>query len=342
MFSSVDYAASIKGILKLVQNGLIAFIFIQELKDKLHAKRIIASFILGASFASVDAIWQIITGVDFIRGHTPIVNIGGLLRATAAFPNANVLAIYLVPSIVICFGLVFYYLKGKMKLITFLLGVLIISGVLLTFSRFAGLAAFLSLVLLGLIKKNKLLVGCMVLLFVIYPFLAPKYILDWCKSINYNPVIFMFNADRISMYKNTLNMIAHHPLIGVGVNTFSENYSKYKLPEVGESVTGSSVYAHNNFLHMAGEIGIIGLLVFVWLLVKLFKNVWGNYKNTKDKFISILALLLTISLTSFLINGLSETSLYYSRVAILFWFLVGFALSLNSLKKKEEKLACDC
>lgn len=334
IINSIDYIASIRGIFRLVLYALVYLIFVEELKDRLHIKRIILTMILGGCLASFDAVWQIITGRDFIRGHLPIINIG-LYRATAGFPNANVLGVYLTPIAPLAFGLSFYYLKGRRRLLMFLLGMLILTGIIFTFSRPAGLAFYISLLFLSIVKKDKMLIFILVILLILTPFIAPKNIKDWAKSVDYNPIVFMCNADRISIYRNTLNMIRHHPIIGVGLNTFHQNYFFYKLPEPEDAKTGDTMYAHNNFLHMAGEIGIPGVLIFIWLLIRLFKVCVYNYKNIRDQYLKILSLSLTVCLIAFLINGLTETSLYYSRVAMIFWYVVGFSLSLNLQSQRK-------
>jgi hypothetical protein len=42
----------------------------------------------------------------------------------------------------------------------------------------------------------------------------------------------------------------------VGINTFSRNYGKYRQEAVeATNPTADNYYAHNNFLHIAGEMG---------------------------------------------------------------------------------------
>jgi putative inorganic carbon (HCO3(-)) transporter len=123
-------------------------------------------------------------------------------------------------------------------------------------------------------------------------------------------------------------MISHHPLVGVGVNTFTRNYLKYKLPEPENAKTSDAIYAHNNFLHMAGEIGLLGLGCFLWILFNLFKTGIWLYQNLKEEYLKIVAISLIACFIAFLINGLTETSLYYSRVAMIFWYLIGLSLAL--------------
>jgi O-antigen ligase len=326
--NSIDYHASFRGIGKLAQNAFLFLICAEEIKDKKHIGRIISSIVLGASLASFDALWQVTFGKDFIRQHVPIINLG-IKRATAAFPNANVLGVYLSALAPLIIGLSLYLFKGKKKAVMFFLSTLTIIGIVLTFSRPTALALYISVLFLSIVRKNKALTVMLLVLLLFLPFIIPKNIKDWARQVNYNPIIFMCNTDRIVIYRNTINMIKHHPIIGVGINTFSKNYLTYKLPEPIDAKTGDTMYAHNNFLHLAAETGLISLVVFIWMLCNLFKYTGYAYKNLKDDYLKVLSISLTAGLIAFLINGLTETSLYYSRVAMIFWYLIGFSLSLK-------------
>lgn len=326
--NSIDMRSSFQGIAKLLQNALLFLICAEEIKDKRHISRIFCSLILGTGLASIDALWQVGFGRDFIRGRGPILNLG-LKRATAAFPNANVLGVYLSAAAPLVIGMGLYYFKKVKKIIIILSGFLVSVGILLTFSRGTALALYISILFLGIARKDKLIAAFLIIILLIFPFIAPSSVKDWAKEVNYNPAVFMLNADRISIYRNTLNMIKHHPLIGVGINTFSTNYLKYKLPEPDNARTADHMYAHNNFLQMAGETGLLGLAAFLWLLFRIFKKSASIYKGLTDEYLKVVSLSLIACFIAFLVNGLTETSLYYSRVAMIFWYLVGLSLALG-------------
>lgn len=329
LINSVNYQDSFRGLFRLVQYMFIFLIIAQELKDKVHVRRIVLSMILGISLVSIDALWQVIFGKDFIRGHLPIINIG-IKRATASFPDANVLGIYLSALIPTLFVLTLYYFKNKQKLIMLLVSLLGFLGLVLTYSRPTILAIYVILLLLGMVKKDKILMFALIILAIIAPFIAPASIKNWARSVDYHPIRFMCNDDRIAIYRNTLNMIKAHPLIGMGVNTFMKNYRKYKeSPEYRNIITSDYMYAHNNFLHIVAEIGIPGLGIFLWLIYRLFRKSVYIYNKLKDNFLKNISLALILCLVAFLVNGLTESSLYYSRVAMIFWYLVGFSLALD-------------
>lgn len=325
--NSIDYIASFRGIARFIQNAFLFLVCAEEVKNRRHINKIILSIILGATLASIDGIWQIIFGKDFIRGHTYILNIG-LKRATAAFPNANVFGIYLGAITPLVIGMSLYYFKKKVKFIMLVISLLVTVGLIFTFSRGAALAFYTAVLFIAICRKDKFIVSLLLVFLFTFPLIVPRNIKDWAKSVDYNPIVFMLNADRISIYSNTLNMIRHHPLIGVGVNTFCKNYAKYKLPEAKGAESGDSVYAHNSYLHMAGEIGLLGLGIFICLLFRLFKQAAITYRSLKDEYYKLISLFTTACLIAFLINGLTETNLYYARVAMIFWYMIGFSLSL--------------
>ena len=165
------------------------------------------------------------------------------------------------------------------------------------------------------------------------PFILPKSVKEWAKQVEYNPLRFMCNDDRIAVYLHSLNMIKAHPVIGVGANTFMKSYKKYKtFPEYRGIVTLEEMKAHNNFLHMSGEIGLAGLLAFFWFLWRLFRDTGRVYGRIKDNYFEIVSFSLTACLIAFLVNGLTESSLYYSAVAVTFWFIAGMASGVKRLK----------
>ncbi|MBU0548541.1 MAG: O-antigen ligase family protein, partial [Candidatus Omnitrophica bacterium] len=334
--NSVSCNSSIQGIVKLLKYLLIFVVCNEAVKDKKHIRRIVLSVCCGVILMAVDALWQFFFGHDFIHGIALHYNVG-VARASAAFPNPNLLGIYMAAFIPLIAGLTILYSKGKNKLPMSFLSILALTGIFLTFSRGAGLAVYLAILFLCIAGKKKLLITCLVAILLIFPFVMPKDIKKWAKEVNYNPIVFMLNQDRISIYNNTINMITHHPFIGVGVNTFSKNYGKYKTESAEKYAhTPDNFYGHNIYLHMAGEIGLLGLGIFIWFLFLIFKNVTNIYFKLKDEYLRAVALSLIACLIAFLINGLTETSLYNARVAMVFWYLIGVALSLSRLATKPQ------
>lgn len=338
VLNSISLKDSFKGgIFRLLQYVFIFFIVAQELKDLRQLKKIVIFMIGGLVLASVDGIWQVFRGEDFIRHYKPVPFIG-LLRATASFKDPNTFATYLSATIPLLLGLTLYYFKGAKKLPFIILSLIALVALISPYSRPALLAVYVGLFFLSLAKKSKALIILLIIFAMVSPFLLPKSVKEFARQVDYNPVRFMLNDDRIAIFKHSLNMIKAHPIIGVGANTYMKNYKEYKdYPEYRNVITADYLYAHNNFLHMAAEIGLVGLTIFIWLLYKLFRQCRIIYSYLNDHFLKITSLSLIACVLAFLVNGLAESSLYSSRVAIIFWFILGLLMSLNKFTDADRQ-----
>jgi len=332
MRNSVSLGDSWHGITKLLKSGLIFMICAEEIRGIEHIKKIVVSMACGVLITSIDGLWQLKFGWDFVRGEKVQSSLIELARPTGPFPNPNVMGIYLGLIAPLIIGLTLYYYKGRELVSWSIISVLAAIGIYITFSRGSGLGLFFSVLFLAFMRRHKVILTLLVSAILIFPFVMPNNIKNWAKIANYNPLVFLLNQDRISMYMNATHMISQHPFIGVGVNTYSKNYGKYKTKEAENYAhTLDTAYAQNNFFQMAGEMGLIGWGVFLWFLWLLFRELLRYYRKSPDLYLKIIALSLAGCFIAFLINGLTESSLYYSRVAIMFWFFVGIALSLRKI-----------
>jgi O-antigen ligase len=335
--NTVSIKDSLSGMIKQFKFFLIFLVCSESIKDREHFKRIAISVACAISLTGIDALWQLFSGRDFIRGNS-LQGAIGLPRATAAFPGCNAMGVYLTGLTPVIAGLALFSSELKNR-VFFTFAALIGSiGVYLTFSRGAGLGLFVSVLFLSLVRKNKFIISGIVLLLLISPFVMPKNIKIWAKSVNYNPEVLFICETRLSIYRNTVHMIGEHPFIGVGINTFSKNYGKYKTTAAEARMpTQDTIYAHNSFLQMGGEMGLLGLGTFLIFLFFVLKSIWLAFKKNKDPFLKALSVSVFAAIIAYLINGLTETSLYYARLVMIFWFLIGLGLALGKISDRNLK-----
>lgn len=327
--NSVDRIDSLRGMFKLLKFLMIFLVCSQSIKDRQHFERIAISAACAISLIGIDALWQIFSGKDFIRGNSLNGNIG-LARATASFPGCNAMGIYLTALTTLVAGLALFSSQLKERIFFTLTALVGSLGMYLSLSRGAAAGFFVSVLFLSLVRKNKIIIMGLILLLIVYPFVMPKNIKDWAKSVNYNPLVMMTDNVRLSIYQNTAHMISQHPLIGVGINTFTRNYGKYKVAAVEEQTkTPDTIYAHNSFLQMAGEVGLLGLGTFLIFLFFVLRESWRAFKRIGQPFLKAFSIAVFAAIIAYLVNGLTETSLYHSRLVVIFWFLIGLALALG-------------
>lgn len=340
MRNSIDFASSIKGLEKLLKYGFTFIIFNETLKDIRHARRIAIALGFGLLLCSLDGIFQLHFVRDFIRNQDYNIMMG-LPRLRATFPHTNIFALYLGLVLPIVFCLERYFLKDKQKLFFTIFFILGIFCLIFTFSRGAAMGFLFALVLISILQKDKnlliFIVVAVIIGLVAGPFLLPSGIKEWFRGPG---AVWggLLDSTRIYIYKTDLNMIKHHPFLGVGVNTFSENYLNYKVNQVYGNTGDSKYFGHNNFLHMAGEIGLIGVAIFLWLLFALLRKWYKIYiQLPAGNFLRVFSIGITAGVLGFLIHGLTDTGLYYSKVATLFWVQIGILLAVLKLSENYIK-----
>ncbi|MEW6095272.1 MAG: O-antigen ligase family protein [bacterium] len=129
---------------------------------------------------------------------------------------------------------------------------------------------------------------------------------------------------RFYIWKCSYQMFLDHPILGVGLGVYPNAYFDYKQDGQWH------LHSHNIFIQHACEVGIIGLLSFIWLLITLFKENFGrllesNYEKAVRE--GLLA-----SLIGLLIHSQVDYLCWIPVFQLYFWLIVGI---LSSMRAKE-------
>ena len=102
----------------------------------------------------------------------------------------------------------------------------------------------------------------------------------------------------------------------------------------GYGITGVG-FIENQYVLILGEIGLLGLIVFFWIIIRVFKQSLKIYKNTNLLIPQSLSLSLICCLTALLFQSLTTNSFIIVRIMEPFWFLVGIVMVLPQVYKFE-------
>ena len=83
---------------------------------------------------------------------------------------------------------------------------------------------------------------------------------------------------RINIWANTLAMIADHPVLGVGLGNWMVEYPRYHtrvLIDREIDYATEHINAHNDYLEIVAELGLIGWGLVLWLAAAIVRNVKG-------------------------------------------------------------------
>ena len=125
-----------------------------------------------------------------------------------------------------------------------------------------------------------------------------------------------FSNGRIAMIENSLPIIGHYPLSGVGSGNFYF-YLKYQF-------FGTSKYQDlplNHYLLVLDENGVIGLVVFIFFLIQAFVA----SQSGENRWI----------LVGFFLSFLFHNHLWFPEVTVLFFVFIAACQNNPALKKKR-------
>jgi O-antigen ligase len=115
-------------------------------------------------------------------------------------------------------------------------------------------------------------------------------------------------------------------LLGVGMENFRYVKHFYRFPQPLSAAIQFN--AHNIYLEVFADLGVVGLAVFLWLLVSSFLRS-SNAVRSDDA--SDLGLGLSAGVVAYAAHGLVDSILFQPGVFALLGLLIGLSISLNRL-----------
>lgn len=136
---------------------------------------------------------------------------------------------------------------------------------------------------------------------------------------------------RILIWKNTLEMIKNNPWLGSGIGSFKLNYLNYQAGFLRNNPDYLKYWAHageahNEYLQMAAELGIVGLGIFLSILFIFYSLIMKYLKEANDNRNKIIIFGLFMGITCFLIHSLFTFPLHVPALGSAFFIIVGLTV----------------
>lgn len=136
------------------------------------------------------------------------------------------------------------------------------------------------------------------------------------------------NLARVFIWRSTFHMIQDHPVTGVGAGVFPLIYHKYVLPDAPEKEVS---FAHNLFLQVTAEFGLIGLLIFCAILAGTlymsFRLAGTGHLAYQGMFAAIIGIL---------IHQQVDLPIWGFDIGGAFWMMIGLTIGLYRYKFTRE------
>jgi O-antigen ligase len=366
---TAGWSASALGIWKAYFfEPLLLFILLFNIfKTKQDWLKIFWALAISVAAVSLFAIFQQATGL-FISN--PFWAAEATRRVVSFFGYPNAVGLYLAPLIIIMSGwlaslnwqdgILFH---DKIKKI-FLILTIIVSLFAVYFAKsegaLVGLVAGFFIFCLFAGKKSRLAALGLAIVFSagIYFYTPARNLIIQKATLS-----DLSGSIRKQQWKETLKMLNDSRLIsGAGLSGYQTAVAPYhqeglfynndNLPDFDAQLRASAemrakywqpveiyLYPHNIFLNFWSELGLIGALLFAWIIIKyliISIKLGGELTQTKntDKY---LAYGLTTAMIAIVVHGLVDVPYFKNDLSVMFWIIIALGAALNLNYRTNKK-----
>jgi O-antigen ligase len=296
-------------------NMFLLFIVGMCIHSKQQILRIVEAIMLSVFVSDLYMYWQIYQGMN---------RASGFFREDVLIMMGMIFSMILPISLIMILNKKDFTHHHKLYILVFTASFF---GLLFNGTRgvWVALLIVLPCILLSYVKNKKRLIAVVLLLCALFSavfVLVPRV---HERVISVGDMQEQSHAERVRIWQGTLDMIKEHPVLGVGLGSFSDQYQhKYIL---GEAKERNISHAHNNFLQMLGENGIVGLLAFCGMFGYIFYWSWCNRRNV------FAAMILAIT-SIFIIYGFVDYPYAVNGAMRLYWLMLALAIKAVSITEK--------
>lgn len=318
-----DLLASFEVFL-LFQTFLLVLYLVRFIRSRQDIQLLITMLLIGLVLESLVMIGLRILGHSIsIAGIKASID-GGRVSGTLGSPNtaAGYLELLLAPAM----GVLLTPLPKRYKLLAGLAFSLGAVAMLLTFSRGGWVAFIVSITLLlsvafyrGWLSPKLPLTIIAILVPVLFVFRQP--ILDRLQGDDLGAA-----DSRTIMYRQALRVIEANPVLGVGANNYANWYEQHPEPEIDAPRLRT---AHNKYLLVWAETGIIGLAAFLGFLFSVIKSGW-EIGSLNDRLMSPLAIGFTVAIVGQMAHMFFD--IFHSRPQVqTLWIVAALVIGMRNL-----------
>ncbi|HRJ55844.1 MAG TPA: O-antigen ligase family protein [Anaerolineales bacterium] len=346
VFYASDFTIAIDSVVNFLKDGIITIIMVFLISNVNTFRKVMWSLMAAGIFLGTISVYQGVTGrydTEFWGfGRSGFLNIVGYTegnRATGPMGDPNYYAQLILVVIPIAMNRFatekHWMLRGLAAWAVFVTTLTVV----FTYSRGAVVALIIMGVFAMLHRPPRIadLVLGALLFSVLMTFLPSNYteriatIFDVFGGTNNIREEVSFRG-RASENIVALLMFRDRPILGVGVNNYPLYYQQYSRT-LGLDPRAENRQAHNLFLQVAAESGLIGILVFgtiLWVVLKGIQDSWRKLKDVgMDEHASMF-----LSFAVGFVGYLGAALFVHAAYPRYFWLLAGIGFAVPQITQK--------
>jgi O-antigen ligase len=215
--------------------------------------------------------------------------------------------------------------RGPRKLLAILAAAVMASTIFLSGSR-GGMVAFaaqMALLVTFLIKQRQswkatfALGSFLIIALGLLAWLGGGELADRVAGIHSATQTELSGATRLNMDRDALKMFAQKPVLGWGLGVFGEIYPQFSNFSSNLPVG----MAHNDYLQVLAEMGLLGFATALWYLLRLFRSALKKLKHWPPDTNTAVTLAAMLGVSGILVHSFVDFNLQVPANAALFYML---------------------
>ena len=138
---------------------------------------------------------------------------------------------------------------------------------------------------------------------------------------------------RLSIDRDALQMFRHKPIFGWGLGTFPTVYPQFRSFYTNFFVNE----AHNDYLQLLSEMGLLGFGMMIWFLAVLFKNARRKIADWTSDVTSAVTLACVLGVIGILVHSFFDFNLQIPANAAFFYVLCTLAAAPPLLQRARKR-----
>ena len=301
-------------VLRYVEYFMLYILVANHIHSKKQIKFFLTAFFITCAIVSVYGILQIPTGE----------------RVSAPFEGQvsepNTFGGYLLFIFCLAMGLFLRKVPKNLRLALAGLIILISLPFIYTLSRGSYIAIIFSLITFIILSKKKLLLTtATALIIVLILVLKPE---AFFSRVKYT---FQEKESRLAR----IGDIYLDQSSSARIFSWEDSFESWKKkPILGHGIAGFGLI-DGQYIRTLPELGIIGLVAFMWLLLSILRHSYKVYKQMDDELYKGLSLGFIAGFIGLAIHALTANTFIILRIMEPFWFITAIIMMLPTLKEEE-------
>ncbi len=139
---------------------------------------------------------------------------------------------------------------------------------------------------------------------------------------------------RIDYWKDSKKIVADFPAVGSGFGTFVDIYRSYQTVDSNILLE----HAHNDYIELISEGGVIGVLLIFSFLITLFYKTYHVFSLRKDAYSIYIYIGAMAGIISILVHSITDFNLHVGANGLWFALLAAIAVSAANTRLKAKNI----